>query len=116
MLLHAMKRNLTRNKWGHMALTAWTGVASAPFRSPTRCSLLGIDFPVSSFLADGVLYVDDLLLPVFGNACNPLEIFTYLSTVASLVVDTFAEHGFSVNLAAGKTESLLHFAGAGIAV
>ena len=27
-----------------MAITAWTGVAAAPFRSPTLCSLLGIDF------------------------------------------------------------------------
>ena len=33
-----------KNGWGHLAITAWTGVASAPFRAPTLCSLLGIDF------------------------------------------------------------------------
>jgi hypothetical protein len=27
-----------------MATTAWTGVAAAPFRAPTLCSLLGVEF------------------------------------------------------------------------
>jgi len=42
--LHALARNMKKYNWGHMAITAWTGVASAPFRAPTLCSLLGIDF------------------------------------------------------------------------
>ena len=35
---------LAEQNLGTMAVTAWTGVAAAPFRAPTLCSLLGIDF------------------------------------------------------------------------
>jgi len=42
-LLAAMDRVLTRLGLGAMAVTAWTGVASAPFGSPTLCSLLRIN-------------------------------------------------------------------------
>ena len=43
-LLHALQNALHCEHFGTMALTAWTGVAAAPFRAPTLCSLLGIDF------------------------------------------------------------------------
>ena len=43
-LLQAQERVLSRYKFGKMATTAWTGVAAAPFRAPTLCSLLGIEF------------------------------------------------------------------------
>ena len=43
-LLAAMDRVLTKLGLGAMVVTAWTGVASAPFGTPTLCSLLKIDF------------------------------------------------------------------------
>ena len=43
-LLQALCRALAAENLGTMAVTAWTGVAAAPFRAPTLCSLLGIDF------------------------------------------------------------------------
>ena len=43
-LLFAQERILTRYKLGTMATTAWTGVAATPFRAPTLCTLLGIEF------------------------------------------------------------------------
>ena len=43
-LLQALCCALSRENLGTMAVTAWTGVASAPFRAPTLCSLLGVDF------------------------------------------------------------------------
>ena len=43
-LLAAMDRVLTRLGLGAMAVTAWTGVASAPFGSTTLCDLLKINF------------------------------------------------------------------------
>ena len=43
-LLAAQRRVIARQNLGTMAISAWTGVAAAPFTTPTLCSLLGIDF------------------------------------------------------------------------
>ena len=43
-LLQALECALKRCALGKMVTTAWTGVAAAPFRAPTLCSLLGIEF------------------------------------------------------------------------
>ena len=43
-LLTAMNNVINEQRLGAMVITAWTGVASAPFGSPTLCSLLKIDF------------------------------------------------------------------------
>ena len=43
-LLLAQRRVLARQILGTIAITAWTGVAAAPFITPTHCSLLAIDF------------------------------------------------------------------------
>jgi len=43
-LLKAMKRIMLEEGLGEMVVTAWTGVAAAPFGSPTLCTLLKIQF------------------------------------------------------------------------
>ena len=43
-LLRAQQTQLVNHGFGHMALTAWTGVAAAPFQAPTLCTLLGIEY------------------------------------------------------------------------
>ena len=43
-LLQALCRALAAENLGTMVVTAWTGVAAAPFRAPTLCTLLGINF------------------------------------------------------------------------
>ena len=43
-LLTALQTCVQREHLGQMVITAWTGVAAAPFATKTVCSLLKLDF------------------------------------------------------------------------
>eukprot|EP00959_Pyramimonas_sp_CCMP1952_P204001 4266134-Pyramimonas_sp.AAC.1 len=74
--MHAVLRRL---HLGHMAITAWTGVASAPFGAPTLCSLLKIDF--TCLAEDRPVDADtlQLLRKDFADAmCDPADLLVFV--------------------------------------
>ncbi|CAK0898089.1 unnamed protein product, partial [Prorocentrum cordatum] len=92
-LLKAMHAVLRRLHLGHMAITAWTGVASAPFGAPTLCSLLKIDF--ACLAEDRPVDADtlQLLRKDFADAmCDPADLLVFVVDEASFLVPAALHH------------------------
>ncbi|CAK0798449.1 unnamed protein product [Prorocentrum cordatum] len=87
-LLGAMKTVIAEQQLGAMAIAAWTGVASAPFGSPTLRSLLKIDF---ARLSNAASMTDDAIQALRADftqaACRPEDLLAFLVAEALSHVD-----------------------------
>ena len=92
-LLAAMERVMRRLGLGTMVVTAWTGVASAPFGTPTLCSLLKINF--STMAADTPMTEEHLNIwrAAFTDAaCDPGQLLVFTIDEASFLVPESLHH------------------------
>ncbi|CAK0807187.1 unnamed protein product [Prorocentrum cordatum] len=86
-LLEALKTTIAERRLGVMVVTAWTGVASAPFGPPTLCSLLKIDF---ANMAGAARMTDDALQALRADftqaVCRPRDLLVLVIDECSFLV------------------------------
>jgi len=86
-LLSAMDRNYRRLGLGAMVVTAWTGVASAPFGSPTLCSLLNISYTkLGEKLTPTAEQLELWRAEFEAAACNPNDLLVFTIDEVSLLL------------------------------
>ena len=113
-LLAAMVRVMRRLGLGGMVITAWTGVASAPFGSPTLCSLLKINF--TSMATEKPMTEESLNLwrARFAEmACDPAELLVFTIDETSFLVPE-ALHCVDVQLCRLRGVSDVPFGGVAV--
>ncbi|CAK0867394.1 unnamed protein product [Prorocentrum cordatum] len=92
-LLGAMKTVIAEQQLGVMAITAWTGVASAPLGSPTLCSLLKIDF---ARLSNAASMTDDAIQALRADftqaVCRPEDVLVLIIDECSFLVAEALSH------------------------
>ena len=88
-LIKALQRVVRRLRLGGFVVSAWTGVASAPFGSPTLTSMLGIDFMNLDELKDAdeaqIAKMQSTFAAITG--CEPDELCAFVIDEISFVED-----------------------------
>ena len=96
-LLKAMQHQAVVLHLGAMILTAWTGVASAPFGMKTLCSLLGLDFTTLSTPKHMTSDQISLMRANFNETiCDPKDLLVLVIDEISFVVQEVIHHMNSV--------------------
>ena len=93
MLLAVMQQELLRYNLGHMLVTAWTGIASAPFGTQTLCSLLKLDF--KKLDADKPMTGDQISIMQANFSkiyCEPKDLLVLVIDEISFVVSSVLHH------------------------
>ena len=92
-LLAVMQRELLRYNLGVMWVSAWTGIASAPFGTQTLCSLLKLDF--TKLDTDRPMTTDQIsaMQAEFAKIyCEPKDLLVLVIDEISFVVSSVLHH------------------------